>query len=92
MASALREILHNIDMHAGAETVTVRLAGNAERIELEVTDDGVGFDVSRAAAHEADGHFGLCGLRERAEQVGGSVEISSNKGEGTTVRWTAQRQ
>ena len=91
MASALREILHNIDMHARAATVTVRLAGNKERIELEVTDDGVGFDVSRTAGREADGHFGLRGLRERAEQVGGSVEISSEKRKGTTVRWTAQR-
>jgi signal transduction histidine kinase len=71
--------------------VTVRLTGDAELIQLEVTDDGVGFDVSRAAAHEADGHFGLRGLRERAEQVGGSVDISSEKRKGTTVRWTAQR-
>jgi signal transduction histidine kinase len=91
MASALREILHNIDKHARAQTVTVRLTGDAELIQLEVTDDGVGFDVSRAAAHEADGHFGLRGLRERAEQVGGSVDISSEKRKGTTVRWTAQR-
>jgi signal transduction histidine kinase len=91
MTSALREILHNIDKHAHAQTVTVRLTGDAELIQLEVTDDGVGFDVSRAAAHEADGHFGLRGLRERAEQVGGSVDISSEKRKGTTVRWTAQR-
>jgi signal transduction histidine kinase len=91
MASALREILHNVDKHARAQTVTVRLTGDAELIQLEVTDDGVGFDVSRAATHEADGHFGLRGLRERAEQVGGSVDISSEKRKGTTVRWTAQR-
>ena len=92
MTAALREILHNIDKHARPETVTVRLTGDPERIELEVTDDGLGFDVPRAAAREADGHFGLRGLRERAEQVGGSVEIRSEKRKGTTVRWTAQRQ
>jgi signal transduction histidine kinase len=92
MTAALREILHNIDKHARAETVTVRLTGDGERIELEVADDGVGFDVGRVTAREADGHFGLRGLRERAAQVGGSVEISSEKRKGTMVRWTAQRQ
>jgi signal transduction histidine kinase len=91
MAAALREILHNIAKHAQASTVTVRLTGDPERIELSVTDDGVGFDVERVGAREADGHFGLRGLRERAEQVGGTVEISSEKRKGTRVRWTAQR-
>ena len=83
MVAALREILHNIAKHAHAKTVTVRLTGDAERIELAVTDDGVGFDVERAGSREADGHFGLRGLRERAEQVGGTVEISSEKRKGT---------
>ena len=82
MTSALREILQNVSKHAHAEAVTVRLVGNTDRIELEVVDDGVGFDMSLAAAREADGHFGLRGLRERAEQVGGSVEIRSAKGKG----------
>jgi signal transduction histidine kinase len=91
MVAALREILHNIVKHARAETVTVRLTGDAEQIELAVTDDGVGFDVDRVGARESDGHFGLRGLRERAEQVGGTVEISSEKRKGTEVRWTAQR-
>ena len=68
------------------------LTGDPERIELVVTDDGVGFDVDPGSGCEADGHFGLRGLRERAEQVGGTVEISSEKRKGTTVRWTAQRQ
>jgi signal transduction histidine kinase len=92
MAAALREILHNIAKHAQAKTVTVQLVGDADRMALEVSDDGVGFDTSRPVGREADGHFGLRGLRERAEQVGGSVEISSEKGKGATVRWTAQRQ
>ena len=92
MVAALREILHNIAKHAQAETVTVRLTGDPERIELVVTDDGVGFDMARAASREADGHFGLRGLQERAEQVGGRWRSRSAKGKGTTVRWTAQRQ
>jgi signal transduction histidine kinase len=92
MAGALREILHNIDKHAQAKAVTAQLVGDADRIALEVSDDGVGFNTSQPAGREADGHFGIRGLRERAEQVGGSVEISSEKGKGATVRWTAQRQ
>ena len=91
MVAALREILHNIAKHAQAGDGRGRLTGDPERIELVVSDDGVGFDVDRAGAREADGHFGLRGLRERAEQVGGAVEISSEKRKGTTVRWTAQR-
>jgi signal transduction histidine kinase len=92
MAYALREILHNVTKHARAETVTVGLTGGAELIELTVTDSGVGFDVDRAAQREALGHFGLRGLRERAEHVGGSVTIQSEKRRGTTVRWTARPQ
>ena len=91
MVAAMREILHNVEQHARAETVTVRLTGDPERIALEVRDDGVGFDLRKARARETEGHFGLRGLRERAEQVGGTVEIMSEKGKGTTVRWTAQR-
>ena len=50
MVAALREILHNIAKHAQASTVTVRLTGDPEHIELTVTDDGVGFDVERAGS------------------------------------------
>jgi signal transduction histidine kinase len=91
MAAALREVLHNIEKHAQANAVTVQLVGDAEQMALEVSDDGVGFDTSQPAGREVDGHFGLRGLRERAEQVGGSVEICSDKGKGTTVRWTARQ-
>ena len=63
MVAALREILHNIDKHAQAKTVTVRLTGDPERIELVVADDGVGFDVERTGAREADGHFDCAGCR-----------------------------
>lgn len=92
LAYALREILHNVAQHARADLVEVTLRGDAESIELVVVDDGVGFEHERAARRESLGHFGLRGLRERAEQVGGTVEITSDKGKGTTVRWTARRQ
>lgn len=92
LAAALREMLHNIDKHAEATLVEVELTADAEGLELVVRDDGVGFELSSARKNEAQGHFGLRGLHERAAQVGGTMTIDSDKGEGTTIRWTARRQ
>lgn len=92
MKIVLEEILHNIEKHALAGRVEVRLEGAADEIVLVVADDGCGFDVDLAAMRETDGHFGLRGIRERAEQVRGTATIRSQPGEGTTVTWTARRQ
>ncbi|WP_152361753.1 sensor histidine kinase [Microlunatus speluncae] len=92
MERALGEMLHNVAKHAEAGRVDVILRGDAETIELEVSDDGRGFDTTAAAGAEEDGHFGLRGLRERAASVGGTFEVESTRGEGTTYRWTARRQ
>ncbi|HJL44399.1 MAG TPA: ATP-binding protein, partial [Polyangiaceae bacterium LLY-WYZ-15_(1-7)] len=62
------------------ERIELRLA-LGERLRLEVRDDGVGFDP---AAVEEGGH-GLRGMRERAELLGGSLEIASAPGEGTAI-------
>jgi signal transduction histidine kinase len=91
MERALGEMLHNIHKHAEAERVEVGLRGDAELIELTVTDDGRGFDTAAAGGVGQDGHFGLRGLRERAESVGGTSVVESTRGKGTTYRWTAQR-
>ena len=91
LVAALGEILHNVDKHARAERVTVQLLRRDDQVELVVSDDGVGFDPDRAAEREREGHYGLLGLRERAEDVGGTVEISSAEQRGTTIRWTALR-
>lgn len=89
---ALEEMLHNIEKHARASTVRVALRGGPDEIELEVADDGVGFDPAGLAAREHEGHFGQRGLRERAEALGGSATITSQPGGGTTVCWKARRQ
>lgn len=78
---AYREVLHNVARHARASRVDVRLDQDAGAIVLEVRDDGVGWDQRERTL----GH-GLRSLRERTQQVGGSVEILSAQGEGTTVR------
>lgn len=89
---ALDEVLHNIEKHANATAVLAALRGGPDEIELEVADDGVGFDPAVLAQREQEGHFGQRGLRERAESLGGSVTITSQPEQGTTVCWRARRQ
>ena len=91
LVAALGEILHNIDKHAQASAVQVALVGRGPLLELRVTDDGVGFEQDPSPGRETSGHFGLRGLRERAEQLDGTTTITSEPQKGTTVTWTARR-
>jgi two-component system, NarL family, sensor histidine kinase DevS len=77
-----QEALANVAKHAHAEKTDVHLWSSNERVLLEVTDDGRGFDVDNTAM--TLGH-GLSNMRSRAHKVGGEVEINSEPGEGTTV-------
>jgi two-component system, NarL family, sensor kinase len=83
-----RELLNNAVKHSGAAHVEVTVAADAERIELAVRDDGRGFDPSRRAASLLDGHIGLASSEQRAVSAGGSLDVSSTPGAGTTVRVT----
>lgn len=76
-----QEALTNVTRHAGARRVEVRLAVSGAHLVLTVRDDGRG--VSPVA--RADGR-GLVGMRERAELLGGTLEVTSAPGAGTTVR------
>lgn len=78
------EGLANVARHARAAHVGVTLAARDGSALVEVHDDGVGFDP-RAVAEQA-GHYGLVGLRERARLAGGTLEIESAPGAGTTLR------
>jgi signal transduction histidine kinase len=77
-----QEGLNNVLKHAHAQQVRVRLAIAVDRATLEVADDGVGFDPSLRGA---DG-FGLPGMRERAERLGGTFQVQSSPGAGTRLR------
>jgi signal transduction histidine kinase len=83
---ATQELLANVRKHARAKHVTVTLSYITDVVALDVRDDGDGFEpnVSPAGA----GGFGLRGLRERTAQLGGTVEVESAPGEGTTVSVT----
>ena len=77
----VQEALNNVTKHSMAHhaTLAVRVARGV--IEIEVTDDGVGFEPSLVREG-----FGLVGMRERAALLGGSLEVRSTRGAGTRVR------
>ena len=77
-----QEALANATKHAKAGLVDVRLMTSGDRVVLEVTDDGRGFDLRKMTV--TLGH-GLSNMQVRAHKVGGDVEFSSEPGSGTTV-------
>jgi signal transduction histidine kinase len=77
----VQEALSNVARHARARHVEVTLTAQHVALEVTVRDDGVGFNVERLRTG-----LGLMGMRERAELVGGSLDIESVPGAGTTVR------
>jgi signal transduction histidine kinase len=77
-----QEALHNAGRHARATRVRIGLTQDDAQIGLEVWDNGVGFDTES----EHSGHFGLNTMRERANELGGSLQIESRPQAGTRVR------
>jgi signal transduction histidine kinase len=61
------------------------LTAEEDSVDLTIRDDGVGFDPAQAARLLNDGHFGLVGMRERAEMGGGRLDLDSRPGHGTTI-------
>jgi PAS domain S-box-containing protein len=81
-----QEALNNALKHASATALTVRVRTvDGGRVELEIVDDGQGFDRQE---NGSQGGMGLLTMRERAEQVGGTLQVLSAPGQGTTVRVT----
>ncbi|MGB9145742.1 MAG: two-component regulator propeller domain-containing protein [Acidobacteriaceae bacterium] len=83
-----QEAMHNVRMHAGASHLFVQLEYGPEFIVLEIKDDGRG-GAPLPDAGAAAGHFGLTGMEERAAAIGGTLEVTSEPGAGTTVRLSA---
>jgi NarL family two-component system sensor histidine kinase YdfH len=76
------EALTNVMRHAQASRVWVTVEETGGQFRISVRDDGRGFEEERAAS---GGHYGLLGMRERARQIGGRLEIESDAGGGTTL-------
>jgi two-component system NarL family sensor kinase len=83
---AARELLGNVSKHARASRVTVTLKRVDDGLELTVTDDGTGFDPGVLDQRIAEGHIGLASLKARVEAMGGTFEIRTEAGRGTSAR------
>jgi signal transduction histidine kinase len=81
----LQEALTNVRKHAGARHVEVKFEVEPGWVKVTVKDDGQGFEIS-PQAEAAGEHFGLRVMRERAEEIGGSLRMHSEPGHGTQVR------
>jgi signal transduction histidine kinase len=81
------EALRNVAQHAGANKAKVALIYGSEGVVVTIEDDGKGFDVDATfGTAEGRGHFGVVGMRERAEAAGGQLVMRSEPGHGTIVR------
>ncbi|HEX3745215.1 MAG TPA: sensor histidine kinase [Bryobacteraceae bacterium] len=76
----VQEALNNAVRHSRARNAKVRVAGSASAIEIEVRDDGRGFDPKRARG------LGILGMEERVKRLGGSLAVDSAPGQGTVVK------
>ena len=79
-----QEAVTNVLKHAGASRIWVKLHIEARRLFLRIVDNGRGFELHDAFSSQG-GHFGLIGMRERAERLGGELRLASQPGGGTEV-------
>jgi len=79
-----QEAVTNALKHAAATRICIRLTREARGVSLRIEDNGRGFDP-RDAFSSLTGHFGVLGMRERAERLGGSMRLTSSPGQGTAV-------
>ncbi len=87
---AVNELLNNVAKHAGARKARVSIRRTKDVVEIEVEDDGCGFDVSQARrSGAADGGFGIFSIRQRMEVLGGSLTIDTDRESGTCLVLTA---
>jgi signal transduction histidine kinase len=78
-----QEAVINVERHAEATRVRIRWWTDGRAAVLEVSDDGKGFPVGKATRIDA---YGMLGMRERADSIGGHLEVDSRVGRGTRVR------
>jgi signal transduction histidine kinase len=79
----LQESLTNVAKHSGATEVRIRFSMNQGALQLQVTDDGKGFNEQDVQGKRS---FGLLGMRERVAMLGGNISIESTPGDGTTIK------
>ena len=82
MYRSVQEALHNISKHSAAKNFSVNLQGSAQKLSLQVNDDGVGFSPKTASVES----FGLAGMRDRVKDLGGTLKVQSTKDGGTRIQ------
>ncbi|MBN1874702.1 MAG: sensor histidine kinase [Anaerolineae bacterium] len=90
-----QEALVNATQHAIPQRVIMCLEETETQVILTIKDDGQGFDLEnmdQEALSDLEHHFGLRGMRERAEMIGAQLTITSEPGKGTTVRLNVRRE
>ncbi len=81
-----QEGINNIARHSRARKATITLTQEGDRILMLIQDDGVGFDPGQNGANsDTRQHWGLAGIRERADLIGGMVQVRSHPGEGVAL-------
>jgi signal transduction histidine kinase len=80
----VREAVTNAGTHGSPRRIVVSTKVTSKNIVIEVADDGKGFDVEGASLPTTD-HYGIRGMRERADMIGASFQITSKPGSGTVV-------
>jgi len=81
------EAVTNAVRHAAPRTIDVELRFDGDALSLRVCDDGRGFDPHGALDQSGGNHFGLLGIAERAQALGGEMRLQSRPGEGTEIVW-----
>ncbi len=84
----IQEALNNVAAHARAQRVQIAVEFQPARLQVLVEDNGVGFDYEHVLV-EAPGQMGLIGIRERAQSIGGRIEVQSVPGQGTRLMFEA---
>ncbi len=85
----VQEALHNVEKHSKAKNVKIKLSVKKSYLHINIKDDGKGFDLSRKkVSNVIQQKYGLIGMRERAEAIGGKFEVNTTPGKGTEVNLT----
>ncbi len=79
----VREALNNIAKHSKAENAEIEVVENDDSININIVDDGIGFDVR--LIDRMFGHYGIVGMTERVKMINGKIKINSKKRKGTSV-------
>ena len=81
-----QEALTNVRKHADATRVNLRLQFQADKLVVEIRDNGIGFGLSQTLDSAISvGHMGLLGMKQRVETLGGDIKIKTGEGAGTTI-------